>query len=76
MKPALPILLLMSQGLLSGCAASLVYDRDRPAGDCRDQQQRCLHSTVPGGAMYPDVLQPTAKPAGSRLAWVVPDNQV
>jgi hypothetical protein len=62
--------------LLSGCAASLVYDRDRPDGDCGDQQ-RCLHSTSPGGAMYPDSSQPpTAKPAGWQLARAVPNDQI
>jgi len=49
---------------LSGCAASLVYDRDRPAGDCRDRQERCLNSAIP--ARQP-AIAPVAL-AGGRLA--------
>jgi hypothetical protein len=76
MKPALPLMLLMSQALLSGCAASLVYDRDRPAGDCGDRQ-RCLHSTSPGGAMYPEIQQPpTDETADWQLARAVSNDQI
>jgi hypothetical protein len=51
-------MLLMSQVLLSGCAASLVYDRDRPAGSCPDRQQNCLTSKAPNETIYPGVLRP------------------
>lgn len=43
MRCALPAVVLMGL-VLSGCAAALVYDRDRPPADCRDQSQHCLHT--------------------------------
>jgi hypothetical protein len=48
MRVAIPAAVLMSL-VLSGCAAALVYDRDRPAGKCRDQSQDCLHAGQPAG---------------------------
>ena len=40
---------------ISGCAASLVYDRDRPARNCPDDRQQCLQSAFPhvGGPRLP-----------------------
>jgi hypothetical protein len=49
MNRALPAVLLMNLVLLSGCAAALVYDRDRPASQCSDPKQRCPQSAVPAG---------------------------
>jgi hypothetical protein len=43
MNYTLPITALVAVLGLSGCAASLVYDRDRPAArDCSDPQKPCL----------------------------------
>jgi hypothetical protein len=63
MKYALPAAVLGAVLCLSGCAASLVYDRDRPARDCRDPQHPCPQSALPAA---PDklVLQPLAGRAG------------
>jgi hypothetical protein len=53
MNRALPAVLLMTLVLLSGCAAALVYDRDRPASQCSDPKQRCPQSAVPAGYSLP-----------------------
>ena len=47
MKPVWTATILVTVLNLGGCAASLIYDRDRPANDCRDKSQRCLQSGLP-----------------------------
>jgi len=60
---------------LSGCAASLVYDRDRPARDCRDPQTRCLSYEAPAATASPVSTRDTGgRSTGSTLP--VPQYQV
>ncbi len=43
MKHRLAITLLVTALGLAGCAASLVYDRDRSPAQCDERQQNCQH---------------------------------
>ena len=63
---------------LSGCAASLVYDRDRPARDCRDPQTHCLSYELPAAAPGPFSRVETGMPGGrlAESAGSVPQDQV
>ena len=53
MRYALPVTVLSAVLCLTGCAAALVYDRDRPASDCRDPKYPCPHGAFPA---VPDTL--------------------
>jgi hypothetical protein len=62
MRVAIPAVVLMSV-VVSGCAAALVYDRDRPPGNCRDQSQDCLRSGQP--ALHPGPFTVSSPPGKS-----------